>query len=89
MELPRLYVNMLNEKLNERTGNSKKNCKNPTIGSICFFARMDFLTYLLRVTDWEENQIQDILESLEKAIQSWFIQHSQGNLLQENIHESC
>ena len=29
--------------------------------------------YLLRVTDWEENQFDDILEALEKAIQSHFI----------------
>ena len=29
--------------------------------------------YLLRVTDWEKNQLDSILESLEKAIQSHFI----------------
>ena len=29
--------------------------------------------YLLRITDWEENQLNDIVESLEKAIQSHFI----------------
>ena len=29
--------------------------------------------YLLRVTDWEENQLDDILASLEKSIQSRFI----------------
>ena len=30
-------------------------------------------TYLLRVTNWEENQLDDILESLEKIIQPHFI----------------
>ena len=30
-------------------------------------------TYLLRVTNWEENRLDDILESLEKTIQSRFI----------------
>ena len=36
--------------------------------------------YLVRVTDWEENQIDHVLESLEKAIQSRFItrQHPPG-----------
>ena len=29
--------------------------------------------YLLRVTDWEENQLDDILASMEKSIQSHFI----------------
>ena len=29
--------------------------------------------YLLRVTDWEENQLNDCLEALEKAIRSRFI----------------
>ena len=28
---------------------------------------------LLRVTDWEENQFDDVLESLKKVIQSHFI----------------
>ena len=29
--------------------------------------------YLLRITDWEENQLKDILESLKRSIQSHFI----------------
>ena len=29
--------------------------------------------YLLRISDWEENQLEDILESLKRSIQSHFI----------------
>ena len=36
--------------------------------------------YLLRVTDWENNKLNDVLESLEKAIQSRFIPALTGQL---------
>lgn len=36
--------------------------------------------YLLRVTDWEKNHLDGILESLEKAIQSRFILALTGQL---------
>jgi hypothetical protein len=36
--------------------------------------------YLLRVTDWEENQLNDVLDSLENAIQSRFIPALTGQL---------
>ena len=38
-------------------------------------------TYLLRVINWEENQLDDILESLEKIIQSRFIPALTGQSL--------
>ena len=46
--------------------------------------------YLLRVTDWEENQLDHVLESLEKAIQSHFIpaltgQHPPGKQTREML----
>ena len=45
--------------------------------------------YLLRITDWQENQLDDILASLEKSIQSRLFLHLQGNLHQGYIHERC
>ena len=45
--------------------------------------------YLLRVTDWEENQFDDILETLEKAIQSHFIPALTGQPPPGNIHGRC
>ena len=44
--------------------------------------------YLLRVTDWEENQLDNLLDSLERSIQSLFIpaltgQHPPGEHIRE------
>ena len=45
--------------------------------------------YLLRVTDWEKNQLEGTLECLEKAIQSCVIPALTGQPPPGELRESC
>ena len=62
--------------LREQSGKAQQNRENSTTRSI-YAAFTHGLSskwnYLLRVTDWDQHQHVDVLDSLEKAIHSHFI----------------
>ena len=69
--------------LDEWLGEVQQICETQQHAAFAAFTHgLSLKCFLLRVTNWEENPLDDILESLEKVI------HSQGNLLQGKVYEA-